>query len=103
MIDYYGELKEARKEDDLCFSGAFCIIADSYSNILKGKFDLKAGKYLVDYKGNEIHKTSKSSKTHKAIWDNTNGVDYKYYPRGTANRDLSHANRRAAGLDAAKW
>lgn len=77
-------LKEVKKQDDLYFNGVFWVIANSYKDILLGNFKIKAFKYLVDIDGNEINKTSKSSKTHKALWDNSS-VDYTYYPRGRVN------------------
>lgn len=73
-----------KASDDLYFNGVFWVIANSYRDILIGNFKLKTHKYLVDINGNEIEKSSKSSKTHKHVWGD-NSLPYDYYPRGRVN------------------
>ena len=77
-----------RKEDEIFYQGPFWIIADTFKDIHRGKFELLGEPLPCDYQGNYIDDTtSKSSKTHKRIWeseyrDSYNNVDYTYYPRG---------------------
>lgn len=78
------KLNEVRASDELYFNGVFWVVADSYRDILIGNFHLIAHKYLVNIDGEEIYKTSKASKTHKATWANEN-IPYDYYPRGRVN------------------
>ena len=44
-------LNEVRKEDDLYYTGAFWIVADSFSDIIKGNFRIVGNKILTDYNG----------------------------------------------------
>lgn len=82
------EVFGARKEDYLYYQGPFWIIADTFKDIHRGKFVLLGEPLLCDYHGNYVNDTtSKSSKTHKRIWDSDyapeyDEVDYIYYPRG---------------------
>lgn len=77
-----------RKDEDLFYQGPFWIIADTFKDIHRGRFELLGDPLPCDYSGNYIgNTTSKSAKTHKRIWESTyagrfNGVDYTYYPRG---------------------
>jgi hypothetical protein len=77
-----------RKEDDLYYQGPFWIIADTFKDIHRGKFALLGEPLPCDYHGDYVgDTTSKSSKTHKRIWEsqyinNYNNVDYTFYPRG---------------------
>lgn len=82
-------LNEVRKEDDLYYTGAFWIVADSFSDIIKGNFRIVGNKILTDYNG-EIKQAiiSKRSLSHKALWSSKfkeelkSDKDYDYYPRG---------------------
>lgn len=77
-----------RKEDELYFQGPFWIIADTFKDILRGKFALICEKYPCDYNGEyENSNLSKSQKTHSRIWKEKysklyNTDDYTFYPRG---------------------
>lgn len=82
------KLNEVRKEDDYYFIGPFWIIANSLNELNKGKFDIKAYKFLVDYEGNYLERVPKSQFTHKGIWENENhSFLYNYYPRGRVSID----------------
>ena len=78
----------ARKEDELYYQGPFWIIADTFKDVHRRKFTLLGEPLLCDYHGNYVNDTtSKSSKTHKRIWESEYAqdyadVDYTYYPRG---------------------
>ena len=77
-----------RKEDDLYYQGPFWLIADSFLDILRGKFELVGSKFACNYDGDYVQNDkSKSQRTHKKIWDSeysetyeTN--DYTFFPRG---------------------
>ena len=81
------EIVASRKEDELYYQGPFWIVADTFKDVHRGRFIIIGDKLLCDYHGNYIDDTtSKSSKTHKRIWQEYqsqyNDVDYTYYPRG---------------------
>ena len=82
-------IRESRKDLELYFNGCFWVIADSYKDILLGKFNIDGTRYLVDIDGNEIEKTSKSSKVHENVWKDFQtkypGKGCYYYPRGRVN------------------
>lgn len=77
-----------RKEDDLYYQGPFWLIADSFLNILRGKFELVGSKFTCNYDGDYIQNDkSKSQRTHKKIWDSEYSEiyetdDYTFFPRG---------------------
>ena len=76
-----------RKEDELYYQGPFWLIADTFKDIHRGKFELIGIQLPCDYEGNYIGPAgSKSSKTHRKLWEEYrsryNDVDYTYYPRG---------------------
>lgn len=81
------KIAATRKEDDVYYQGPFWIIADTFKDIHRGKFELVGEKYLCNYSGEYVtNSTSKAQKTHKNIWDKISAeyddVDYTYYPRG---------------------
>lgn len=77
-----------RKEDEIYYQGPFWIIADSFKDIHRGKFQIIGEPLPCNYSGEYIgDATSKSAKTHKRIWkseysDKYDIDDYTYYPRG---------------------
>ena len=82
-------LKEVRKEDDLYYTGAFWIVADSFSDIIRGNFRIIGNKILTDYAGDYKQRiVSKRSLSHSALWNSKfreelkSDKEYDYYPRG---------------------
>lgn len=82
-------LNEVRKEDDLYYTGAFWIVADSFTDIIRGNFRIVGNKILTDYEGNFKQAIiSKRSLSHKALWDHkfkaelNSDKEFDYYPRG---------------------
>lgn len=78
------KLNESRKEDDLYFQGAFWLKANTFKDIMLGKFELLVGsKLLSNYSGEYVNTNqSKNSLTHKKLWDNvSDGHSWTYYPR----------------------
>ena len=77
----------SKKEDEYYFQGPFWIVADTFKDVHRGRFELIGEKYLCDYDGNYIQDdTSKSAKTHRVAWkqyaQQFGTDDYTYYPRG---------------------
>lgn len=82
------KLAEVRKEDDIYHQGPFWIIGESFTDILRGNFDLIGSKFECTYNGDYLdNNRSKSQRTHKKIWETDyknvyDQEDYTYYPRG---------------------
>ena len=87
-MDYYDELRESRKEDELYYEGPFWIKADTYRDMQKGNFELIAYKVLVNYEGEPQEYYNKREFTHKKLWAKDfkdSGFEYYHYPRGRVN------------------
>ena len=82
-------LNEVRKEDDFYYTGAFWIVAESFSDIMRGNSRIIGNKILTDYNG-DIQQSivSKRSLSHKSLWEHKFKEELKsneafdYYPRG---------------------
>ena len=82
-------LKEVRKEDNMYFQGPFWLVASEFRDILRGKFELVAERFICDYNGLDLSNISKNSQRHKALWNNKvkfelncKDKEFDYYPRG---------------------
>ena len=82
------KLQETNKTEEYYFQGPFWIIADSFKDIHRGKFNLESFKCLSDYSGKYVsgQVPSKNQLTHKNIWKNISWKydlkEFDYYPRG---------------------
>ena len=79
-------LNESKKENKEYGNGVFWVVADSIQDLLSNKYQIVSDIYFTNYYGKELSNTSKSSRTHKNVWDSkykdVYNVDYTYYPRG---------------------
>lgn len=63
-------LNEVRKEDDLYYTGAFWIVADAFTDIIRGNFRIIGNKILTDYAGDYKQRiVSKRSLSRSALWN----------------------------------
>lgn len=88
MSNYnFKKINDVRREDDQYYEGCFWIIANTFEDIIKNKFNIEYSKYLVNYEGTPSSDISRKDKVHQTIWNNSlkykyDGKDYTYYPRG---------------------
>lgn len=84
------QLNEVRKEDDLYFSGAFWIVANSFRDILLNNNVTIVGEQLAtNYDGSYAQSiNSLKGLTHKRLWRDkfkhivNTEQEYNFYPRG---------------------
>ena len=96
------QLNEVRKEDDLYFSGAFWIVADSFKDILlNNNIKIVGEQIATNYDGSYAQVIpSLRGLTHKRLWADkfqselTCSFEYNYYPRGRVgiHKGLAYIN-----------
>ena len=93
------QLNEVRKADDIYFSGAFWIIADSYKDILiNNNISIVGEQIATNYDGSYAQViNSLRGLTHKRLWSEKfqnelcTSYNYNYYPRGRVGINKGHA------------
>ena len=93
------QLNEVRKEDDIYFSGAFWIVADSFRDILiNNNISIVGEQIATNYDGSYAQVVnSLRGLTHKRLWaekfqnELCTSHSYNYYPRGRVGISKGHA------------